>query len=153
MRIQMLAVGRVKEGYVAAAVNDFAKRLRPYAPFTAAEVDAAHGGDPAAAMREERARLLSRLAPNDVVWLLDREGEAWSSLELAQHLDALAHSGAARLVVVVAGTFGADPALHARANRRWSLSRLTLLHEWARALALEQLYRAHKILRNEPYHH
>jgi 23S rRNA (pseudouridine1915-N3)-methyltransferase len=53
---------------------------------------------------------------------------------------------------VIAGAYGAAPALVACADFRWSLSRLTFLHEWARALVLEQLYRAAKIARNEPYH-
>ncbi|HVA38167.1 MAG TPA: 23S rRNA (pseudouridine(1915)-N(3))-methyltransferase RlmH [Candidatus Dormibacteraeota bacterium] len=153
MRIQVLAVGKVKERYVAAAVDDFARRLRPYASLDLAEVPAAHGSDAAAAMREEAGRILARLSPDDVVWLLEREGEEWSSPELARRIDDLTRTGTSRLVIVVAGTFGADASLRARATRLWSLSRLTLLHEWARALALEQLYRAHKILRNEPYHH
>ena len=59
----------------------------------------------------------------------------------------------ALLTLVIAGTYGAAPALLERAQFRWSLSRLTLLHEWARALVLEQLYRAAKIAANEPYHH
>ncbi|TAM91246.1 23S rRNA (pseudouridine(1915)-N(3))-methyltransferase RlmH [bacterium] len=153
MRVLVLAVGRIKERYVAAAVEDFARRLRPYLPLELAEVQAAHGGDPAAAMREEGERILARLAPNDTIWLLERDGEEWSSTELAQRLEGVLHGGASRLVVVAAGTYGADTALRSRATRLWSLSRLTLLHEWARALALEQIYRAMKILRNEPYHH
>jgi len=55
--------------------------------------------------------------------------------------------------VVIAGTYGASPELLARATFRWSLSKLTFLHEWARMIVLEQLYRAAKIARNEPYHH
>ncbi|TAM62073.1 23S rRNA (pseudouridine(1915)-N(3))-methyltransferase RlmH [bacterium] len=153
MRVLVLAVGRIKERYLAAAVADFAHRLRPYLPLELTEVAAAHGGDPAAAMQEEAERVLARLNSGDVVWLLEREGQEWSSMELAQRLAEVMHGGAGRLVLVVAGTFGAGAALRARATQQWSLSRLTLLHEWARALALEQLYRAMKILRNEPYHH
>jgi len=149
----MLAVGKIRERYIATAVDDFAKRLRPYVPLEFVEVNAARGTDPDSAVREEGERLLARLSHDDVVWLLEREGEEWSSVELAGRLDDVARSGVGRLAIVVAGTYGAAPALRARATRLWSLSRLTLLHEWARALALEQLYRALKILRNEPYHH
>lgn len=153
MRILLLAVGKVKERYVAAAVDDFATRLRPYVSLDLVEVAAAHRSDPAAATREEGVRLLARLGSDDIVWLLEREGEEWSSLELAGQVERVLHGGAGRVAIVVAGAFGAAPALRARATRLWSLSRLTLLHEWARSLALEQLYRACKILRNEPYHH
>jgi 23S rRNA (pseudouridine1915-N3)-methyltransferase len=58
-----------------------------------------------------------------------------------------------RLTLVIAGTYGAAPALLERADFMWSLSQLTFLHEWARMLVLEQLYRAAKIARDEPYHH
>ncbi len=57
------------------------------------------------------------------------------------------------MTLVVAGTFGAGDALKAQAGFLWSLSRLTFLHEWARMIALEQLYRAVKMARNEPYHY
>ncbi len=85
--------------------------------------------------------------------MLERTGEAMSSEELSRRIEALPHAGVARLTLVIAGTYGASGALLARADVRWSLSPLTLLHEWARALVLEQLYRAAKIARDEPYHH
>jgi 23S rRNA (pseudouridine1915-N3)-methyltransferase len=72
---------------------------------------------------------------------------------LAHRLDKLAVSGISRVVFVIAGTYGAAPELLARANVRWSLSTLTFLHEWARIIVLEQVYRAAKISANEPYHH
>jgi len=76
-----------------------------------------------------------------------------ASEELARRIERLPHAGIARLTFVVAGTFGASDALLGRADVRWSLSPLTFLHEWARALVLEQVYRAAKIARDEPYHH
>jgi 23S rRNA (pseudouridine1915-N3)-methyltransferase len=104
-------------------------------------------------MRDEGAAILKLLDPADQVWLLERSGEQMSSEELAKRIERLPHQGIARLTLVVAGTYGASEALLARADVRWSLSPLTLLHEWARALVLEQLYRAAKIVRDEPYHH
>ena len=85
-------------------------------------------------------------------WLLDRTGTALTSTELATKLAAHADSGAARLNLAIAGAHGASDALRARADFVWSLSPLTFLHEWARAIVVEQLYRAAKINRNEPYH-
>jgi 23S rRNA (pseudouridine1915-N3)-methyltransferase len=116
-------------------------------------VAAAHGGDPARAMVDEGERMLRAIAPATPVWLLERTGVQLTSVGLAEKLRALAEAGTARLDIVVAGTFGASDALLARADFRWSLSAATFLHEWARALVLEQLYRAAKIERNEPYHH
>ena len=143
----------MRERYLADAVADFRTRLRPYHRFDEIEVRAADGSDPERAMTAEGDAILKLLEPSDHVWLLERTGESFSSEELARRIEALPHRGIARLTIVVAGTYGASAPLQARAALRWSLSPLTLLHEWARALVLEQLYRAAKIARDEPYHH
>lgn len=153
MKLRLVAVGKIREPYVAAACDDFRARLRRYGAFEELEVAASHGGEPERAMREEGERIARALVPGEPCWLLERAGAQWSSVELADRLAATARDGHPRLTLVVAGTYGASAELLARADVRWSLSRLTLLHEWARALVLEQLYRAAKIARDEPYHH
>jgi 23S rRNA (pseudouridine1915-N3)-methyltransferase len=153
MHFRIVAVGRLREPYLAAAAADFRRRLGAYHRLEEIEVKAADGARPEAAMALEAAAVLRAIAPADRVWLLERTGDEFSSLELAERLDELARSGTSRVTFAIAGTYGAGPDLAARADVRWSLSRLTLLHEWARALVLEQLYRATKISRNEPYHH
>ena len=149
----MIAVGKLRSPYVAEACADLRKRLSAYFPCAEIEVKAADGSDPRMAMREEAARIVKHLRADEPTWLLDRTGTELSSEELSRSVAAASASGAQRLTLIVAGTYGADPSLVERANFRWSLSRLTFLHEWARMLVLEQLYRAAKILRNEPYHH
>ncbi len=136
-----------------AALDDFRKRLTRYISFEEVEVAASHGSDPVRAMREEAARIERALVPGEPFWLLDRAGSALSSVELSTEIGRLANDGNARLTLAIAGTYGADPALRRRADFVWSLSSLTFLHEWARAIVVEQLYRAIKIARNEPYHH
>ncbi len=152
MKLRVLAVGKIREPYIVRACDDFRTRLRRYGAFEEVEVAAGHGGDPERAMREEGERLLKLLTPGEPLWLLERTGDQLASVELAERLTTLADAGTTRLSLVIAGAYGAAPALVARADFRWSLSRLTFLHEWARALVLEQLYRAAKIARNEPYH-
>lgn len=153
MQLRLIAVGKLREAYTAQACAEFAKRLTPYYPLEIVEVRAASGTRPAEAMRDEGERLLQALGASDDVWLLDRTGEELASEELAQRLDRVAHEGARRLCILVGGTYGVSAAVTQRATLRWSLSKLTFLHEWARMIALEQLYRAAKIIRNEPYHH
>jgi 23S rRNA (pseudouridine1915-N3)-methyltransferase len=143
----------VRERYIADALADFRARLRPYHRLDEVEVRAADGADPGRAMRTEGEAILKLLDPADHVWLLERSGELLTSEELSRRIERLPHQGIAHLTVVIAGTYGASPALLARADVRWSLSPLTFLHEWARALVVEQLYRAAKIARDEPYHH
>jgi 23S rRNA (pseudouridine1915-N3)-methyltransferase len=153
MQLRVIAVGKVRERYLDAALADFRERLRPYHRLEEIELRSADGSDPARAMRSEGEAILAQLAPDDVVWLLDPRGELFDSPELARRITQFPHDGVARLTLVIAGTYGAADAVIARANLRWSLSPLTFLHGWARVLVLEQLYRAAKIARDEPYHH
>ena len=153
MHVRLIAVGKMRERYLADAVADFRTRLRPYHRLEEIEVRASDGSDPQRAMLAEGDAILKLVEPHERLWLLERTGESFSSEELARRIERLPHEGVARLTIVVAGTYGASPALLARADLRWSLSSLTLLHEWARALVMEQLYRAAKIARDEPYHH
>jgi 23S rRNA (pseudouridine1915-N3)-methyltransferase len=153
VHIRLIAAGRLRESYIAAAAADFRKRLAPYHRLEEIEVKAADGSRPQAAMAAEGEAILRAIAPNDHVWLLERGGTELSSIELAERLERAPVDGISRITIVVAGTYGASPAVLERANFRWSLSKLTFLHEWARAIVLEQLYRATKIAKDEPYHH
>ncbi|HEY5340692.1 MAG TPA: 23S rRNA (pseudouridine(1915)-N(3))-methyltransferase RlmH [Candidatus Aquilonibacter sp.] len=153
MQLRLIAVDKLRSGYVIAACADFRKRLAPYFSYDEVEVRASLGTDPRTAIREESERIVKLLRPDERVWLLERTGKEFSSEQLAREIDSVARSGASRLTFVVAGTYGADAALRERADVLWSLSPLTFLHEWARMIVLEQVYRSAKITRNEPYHH
>ena len=153
MKRRLVCVGRVREAYIASAVSDFSTRLSRYEPVEIIEVPASRATDSARAVREEGEAILKRIDAGDTLWLLERTGAQLSSRDLAGRLHALAHDGTRSLTLVIAGTFGASDALRARADFQWSLSELTFLHEWARALVLEQLYRAAKIERGQAYHH
>jgi len=153
VQLRVIAIGKVRERYVREACEDFVRRLGPYFPLEIVEVKASLGSQPAAAMREEAERILKTLHDDDCVWLLDRTGDQLSSEDLSRRLTGIANAGTRRLAVVIAGAFGAGDALRDRADFRWSLSKLTFLHEWTRMIVLEQFYRAAKIARNEPYHH
>ncbi len=146
-------MGKLREPYLAAAAEDFRTRLRRYESYDEIEVAASRGTQPERAIREDDERIANALDPADVLWLLDREGTQFSSPELAERLRTLADAGTSRIVFAIGGAYGTGETLRARAAVRWSLSRLTLLHEWARVVVLEQLYRSAKIARNEPYHH
>jgi 23S rRNA (pseudouridine1915-N3)-methyltransferase len=151
--IRVVAVDRVRSPYVAQACADLRKRLSAYHAYAEVEVRAGDGSDPRAAMRDESARITRHLRADDRMWLLERSGTQLSSPSLASRLEEIRFSGAQRLTLVIAGAYGADASLRMRAEFLWSLSELTFLHEWTRMIVLEQLYRAAKIARNEPYHH
>lgn len=151
--MRLIAIDKLRTRYVADACAEFRKRLAPYFAYEEVEVKAADGADPVIAMRGEAERILRLVRAGEPVWLLERTGTELSSEELSKKLTDINHEGVSRMTFVVAGTYGASDALRQRADFLWSLSRLTFLHEWARMVVLEQLYRAAKIARNEPYHH
>lgn len=151
----LLTVGKPKAAYLAQGLEDYAGRLTAYGgcrleavrPFKALK------NTPAAeVLLEEGRRLLARLEPRDQVWALDVAGQAWSSEEWASRLRRALEQSVRRLVLVVGGPWGLDPAVLERAGQRVSLGPATLPHELAACVALEQLYRAHTILAGTPYH-
>ncbi len=151
----LLTVGRPKADYLAQGLADYAGRLKAQGGCELAAVRPAKAGggrSPALLMQEEGQRLLARLGPRDVVWALEVGGRAWSSEQWAQRLGQSRDSGARRLVLVVGGAEGLDPAVLERAQARVSLGPITLPHELAALVAMEQLYRAHAILAGSPYH-
>jgi 23S rRNA (pseudouridine1915-N3)-methyltransferase len=151
MQTHLLAVGKLRPCY-RAACDDYLKRLKRYGPLTEREVREA-GRAPSAELcrREEAARLLAALPSHAVGIALDRSGSPWASEELARRLEGW-RTDASDLVLVIGGAFGLAPELLRKARYRWSLGPLTLPHELARVVVLEQWYRAWTILRGEPYH-
>ena len=113
--------------------------------------EAGKAGSPLVQRREEARRLRARIPDQSLVVAVTRTGSAWSSRALADRV-AQWQEGARPVVVLLGGATGLDPDLLAEADVRWSLGPLTLPHELARVVVVEQLYRAGTILRGEPYH-
>lgn len=151
MDITLAAVGKLRPYYRHAA-DDYIRRLKRYATIREREVREAGRSPNAAGQRtEEAARLETKIVEASTVVALAREGMGWNSRELARQLERWLLASRP-LTVVIGGSEGLDPSLLSRANVRWSLGPLTLPHELARVVVLEQLYRAFTILRGEPYH-
>ena len=151
METHLLAVGKLRPCY-REACDDYLRRLSRYAPVAEREIrEAARAATPALRIKEESARLIAALPARATVVLLDSGGSAWSSEALALQLDRW-RLDAAPVALVIGGAFGVDQDLVRRSRARWSLGPLTLPHELARVVVLEQWYRAWTILRGEPYH-
>jgi 23S rRNA (pseudouridine1915-N3)-methyltransferase len=153
VRLRVAAVGRVKEPHWRAACDEYLKRLRPYATVEVVEVaDRDIGADPARAMSAEGADLLRAIPADSYVVALDLGAPELTSEELADRLAELMVRGRSDVTFVVGGSAGLAPAVRERADERLALSRMTLPHQLARVVLLEQVYRAFRIMRNEPYH-
>jgi 23S rRNA (pseudouridine1915-N3)-methyltransferase len=153
MRIVLVAVGKLKEPFFRAAADEYRKRLRAYAEVRVVEVpdrELAHGEE--RALRAEADGVLRALPEGAYVIALDTGGAQRSSEEFAERLAALGLDGRSTVAFVVGGSAGLDASVLERADEALSLGKMTLPHQLARVVLLEQLYRAFRILRGEPYH-
>ena len=144
----VIAVGKLKERFWKDACAEYVKRLSAYSPVTVREIP------DSTPEREEGAILaaVDKLPDGAHVILLDIQGKQASSEQLAAKLESLAISGVSNVGFIIGGSDGVTPAVRARANERLSFGPITLPHNLARVVLLEQIYRAHKIIRHEPYH-
>jgi 23S rRNA (pseudouridine1915-N3)-methyltransferase len=154
VRIVVACVGRLRGPPFADDLAHYEKLLGRYARLELHEVrEAGFGAERRAeALEDEAGRLLKRIPKEAFVCALDREGAELSSEQLAGLLDERRSIGT-DLCFVIGGAFGLAPAVLERADRRLSLGKVTLPHELARVVLLEQLFRAHKIVLREPYHY
>lgn len=154
MRVRVIAVGTRMPAWVRSACADYLARLAPVLSVTLTEI--APGprpgrGSAARAIAAEGERLLAALRPAEHVVTLDERGKELSTRELAAWLKVRLQEGE-DLAFLIGGPDGLAPAVLERGHFKWSLSRLTLPHALVRVLLAEQLYRAHSILANHPYH-
>ena len=152
---RLITVGKPKSPYIAQGLADYADRLKVYGGCQLLHLKAeraAKGKTPDQLMAAEAGRILEALTPRDVLWALDRTGAAWSSKKWATELNKVRESGLPRLCLLIGGAEGLDRGVLQRAQAIISLGSLTLAHEMAALVALEQLYRAHTILAGTPYH-
>jgi 23S rRNA (pseudouridine1915-N3)-methyltransferase len=154
MRVTLVTVGSRPPAWAQSAFEDYARRLRPRLPLTLRELPLGKrngGADPARALADEGRRILTSIAPQDHVIALDEHGTQYDTHEFAAWLNKRLLA-AQDLVFLIGGPDGFDAPVLARANERWSLSRLTLPHALARVLFVEQIYRAVSVLDGHPYH-
>ena len=155
MKISLLVVGKTTDSRLEALIDEYTKRLKHYVSF---ELVVVPDSKNAKSLSEEQLKtqegleILRRLTPSMEVYLLDEHGREFRSIEYADWLQKRMASGK-DLTLVIGGAYGFSPAVYERANGKISLSQMTFSHQMIRLLAVEQLYRAMTILRNEPYHH
>lgn len=158
MRFYVICIGKLKDAYLRDGVAEFVKRMRPYGGITITELNESKIGDkPSDADRkqvviEEGERLLKNVPKNAYTVLLDVYGKTMSSEDLAKTVAKLEVDGVSDMAFIVGGAFGVSDELLRSVNYKLSFSPMTFTHQMVRLLLVEQIYRASKINRNEPYH-
>lgn len=157
-RIRLLCVGKIKEKFFRDAVAEYCKRLRRYCSLQITEVTdekTPEGASPAQkdqVLQREGERLLAAIREKDYVVALAIDGQMRNSVELAGHLQILNLRGLSSITLVIGGSFGLSAQVLARADEKLSFSLMTFPHQFMRVILLEQIYRAFRISRGEPYH-
>lgn len=153
MRIRVIAIGSRMPGWVREAVDDYLKRFTASLRLSIVEIEAGNrtGSSARRAIEVEGDRLLAAIRKDEYVVALDERGKEMTTKELAAWLGG--HMREARdLALLIGGPDGFAPEVLARADYKWALSKLTFPHALVRVVLAEQIYRAHTILTNHPYH-
>lgn len=158
MRFYVICIGKLKDAYLRDGVAEFVKRMRPYGGITITELNESKIGDKPSdedrkqVVIEEGERLLKNVPKNAYTVLLDVYGKTMSSEDLAKTVAKLEVDGVSDMAFIVGGAFGVSDELRKSVNYKLSFSPMTFTHQMVRLLLVEQIYRASKINRNEPYH-
>ena len=155
MNIKIIALGKIKEKFLKEGISEFLKRLTPYASMEIVEINPLEIKDAnltAKVLEQEAEKILAQIKPNSYVITLEINGANFSSEKLAQKLEEIGNQGYNEIVFVIGSSCGLAKTVSERADLKLSLSNMTFLHQFARLLLLEQIYRAFKIQKGETYH-
>ncbi len=151
MQLGLIAVGRKMPAWVQTGTQEYTKRFPKQWQFGIRELAQANSGSVAKNKSLEAGALLSAVPDKSHVVALDNRGSQWSTEQLAQQLQQWLELGKP-VNFLVGGPDGLDNTVLSHANQQWCLSPLTFPHPLVRIVVCEQLYRAHSLLINHPYH-
>ncbi len=158
MQITIVAVGKIKEKFLQQGIDEYMKRLRSYAKIQIVELADEKTPDNASEAQERQIKdregnsILQQIKPDSHCIALAIDGKQPSSEGLAASLDGLATYGKSNITFVIGGSLGLSGAVLQRADEKLSFSKMTFPHQLMRLILLEQVYRAFRINRGEPYH-
>ena len=150
MRLRIIWIGKTRDARLRALIDDYAERLGHFARCEITELRELGRTDKAGIDKETK-RISDGLRSGSLTVLLDPDGVEWTSQQLAAQVRSWEGSGIKEVAFVIGGPNGVADDFKACVDKRWSLSRLTLTHEMARVLLVEQLYRAYTIIHGLPY--
>lgn len=157
MNISIITVGKLKEKYLKQGIDEYLKRLSSYAKVEVIEVADEKAPEELSinemeqVKQKEGERILGKISLDTYIIALAIEGMQKSSEELADTLDKLATYGKSKVAFVIGGSLGLSGEVLKRANEKLSFSKMTFPHQLMRLILVEQVYRAYRINRNEPY--
>jgi 23S rRNA (pseudouridine1915-N3)-methyltransferase len=158
VNISIVTVGKLKEKYLKQGIDEYLKRLTSYAKVEMIEVADEKAPEELSNLEMEQVkqkegeRILAKISQDTYVIALAINGKMQSSEELAETLDKLATYGKSKIAFIIGGSLGLSDDVLKRANEKLSFSKMTFPHQLMRLILVEQVYRAFRINRGEPYH-
>ncbi len=158
MNITIVTVGKLKEKYLKMGIEEFVKRLGPYAKVNLVEVadekapESLSDANMDIVKKKEAERILAKIGADVYVIALAIEGKMKTSEELAEDLESLMTYGRSKVAFVIGGSLGLHDSVMERADEYLSFSKMTFPHQMMKLILLEQVYRAFRIMKGEPYH-
>jgi len=158
VNITIVTIGKLKEKYLIQGINEYLKRLTAYAKVEIVELADEKAPENLSetemeqVKQKEGERILAKLSNDTHVIALAIEGKMKSSEQLAADIDNLATYGKSKIAFVIGGSLGLSKDVMKRANDTLSISKMTFPHQLMRLILVEQVYRAFRIIRGEPYH-
>lgn len=158
MNITVVSVGKLKEKYLKDGIAEYSKRLSRYCSLNLIEVadekapENLSDNDMIQVKEREGERILKHVKDSMYVIALDLDGKMHTSEQFADKLEKLSLQGNSQIVFIIGGSLGLSDGVLGRSNEKISFSKMTFPHQLMRLILLEQVYRAFKINRNEPYH-
>jgi len=151
MRLRFIWTGKTRDARLRSLIEEYSERLGHFVRSEITELREAAGSDTQSGIEKDSKRISDALHAGTVTVLLDPEGSEWTSLQLADEVRRWNANGTKEVTFIIGGPRGVSRELATVMDRRWCLSRLTFTHEMARALVMEQLYRAYTIVHGLPY--
>lgn len=158
MNITIITVGKIKEKYIKLGIDEFTKRLKSYCNLKIIEVSDEATPDNASEKEEqiikekEGEKILKHIPKNSYIIPLAIDGKQLSSEGLAEKIDGLGIDGISDITFIIGGSLGLQDEIIKQADFKLSFSKMTFPHQLMRLILLEQVYRAFRIIRKEPYH-
>lgn len=159
MKIKIIQIGKTKDSYIKEGIEEFLKRLRPFANIeiiTLREIVAGKTFTKEHCKQKEGAEILKAIGSmskneNPYVVVLDEKGKEFTSMEFSKLLGKFTDSGQL-LVFVTGGPYGLADAVKQSADSIFAMSKMTFTHQMIRLFLLEQIYRGVLILKGKEYH-
>ena len=158
MKIKLVSVGKIRESYIIAGIQEYTKRLQAYTKLELIRVADERIPDVCSfALQEqikqkESQRVIDKIKKDEYVIVLDVQGEMLDSIELSQKMEQCMIQGKSTITFVIGGSLGHGSNLLERADFRLSFSKMTFPHPLMQLISLEQIYRSFKIMHQETYH-